>query len=231
MTGGITFKNMPGFTAVMREYAQASRRDDTTIVMTKAFYIARGAVRNTHRSDKAKVKQELQELVGARAQKTVTRFGRYGQEQEAPLAAILENASRGKRGQPGLYGSKMAQAVKSFIGRRLRSIGFLASGFLPAIKTFEPLAERTGSAPRIDQQIKQHGQDNGSARALNLGGLVPKAIITNFAQGKGDHDGRALEKYAGDGLQKAFDDEMVSMREYIIHKKQGTANKYSTKHH
>lgn len=230
MADGITI-NTAQFRAAMREYKEFTKRDLATILNTKGFYISRGAVRATYRPTKEKVRRDLEKLFGGKrvSKVTVTRFSSSGFTQfQAPLLALIINARRGRKGLPGLYGSAMKKVMDSEVGRRYRSIGFIASGFLQAIKDFEPYAERKGSAPARDSSVKQFGQAKGYGTPARSGGWVVKAIINNSASAHGDTKG-ALEKFATAGLQTAVDAEVASMKQYIEQKMQETANKVNAK--
>lgn len=211
------------FNATLRQYSALTKRDLTTIINTKAFYISRGAVRNTHRTSKETINRELNTIVRSvrmrdqdtkRLRKTKRAFSLDASA--APRAALIINALRGKEGKPGLFGEAMRKAVYSLWVRRQKSRAFIASGFLPAVKTYEPLAERPGSAPRRDPQVKAFGHPKGGARPATQG-WNPKAIFWNSASAKGDHKG-ALIKYGGEGLAKAFAEETKSMLAYIERK-------------
>lgn len=226
---GIKLTNLPEFRRVMREYQKVSKRDNATIVYTKAFYIARGAVRRTVKVERSKIQEEMAKP--ARIAKN-----------DAPLAAILINAAIGGKGKAadrvpsrllaawaaagkGLWGKAMRKAVRALTGARLSSRGFIAAGWLPAIKVFEPLAERKGRAPRQDRSVKQFGRPKGAGYAEGKDSLVPKAIIENFANPPHDPHG-ALIKYGERALQEAFKDEMLSMEAYIAAKKQESIDKH-----
>lgn len=225
---GITMTNMPEFRAVMREYREVSRREDGEIVDTKAFFIARGAAQITHRADKNLIEIELQQLTKAGKKNIlVGRYGRRGQYYEVPLAALLINAERGAKGKPGLQGAAMRRAVVGFIGSRKRSAAFIASGWIPAIKAFAPRATNKAGAPAVDSEIRQYGQAKGSGTPSRDGDAVPKAILANFAQAAGKTGEKALSRFALAGLQRAFLDEIKSMRSYIAQKKQATADKFN----
>lgn len=223
---------MPEFRRTLREYREYSKRDDVTIVNTKAFYIARGAVRETHKADPSVIDRTLSQLIKEHDAKNagklvkVKRFGRFGKVEEAPLVSLLINAERGRKGMPGLYGSSMRAAVRRFIPRRKQAAGFIASGWIPSIKAFEPLAEKKGSAPALDRSVKQVGRPKGRGIPADKGQYVPTAILQNMAVARGLTGGTALEKWAQAGLQAAFNNEISSMKEYIEQKKQETANKF-----
>lgn len=217
------------FQRTLRDYEKVSKRDLATILNTKGFYIARGAVRDTHKADKDKVKAELTALVkSGKKFKTVKRFSRFGLEYDAPLISLLINMRRGARGEKGLYGKSMANAVKGWLGARLRSIAFLRAGFIPAIKAFEPLAEKKGQAPKMDGATRQYGKPKGSAKVAKADTWRPVASITNAASAKGDKNS-ALERYVGEGLRSAFAKEVASMKQYMEEKFAATAKKFSAK--
>lgn len=235
MNGGITL-DLSEFRSTLREYSEYTKRDLATILNTKGFYISRGAVRDTHRVEASTIETELRNLLrpeGAEiwsksTARTVTRFDSVGRSRQVPLVSLLVNAQRGRKGQPGLKGADMQQASDSFIGRRVRSRAFIASGFIPSIKAFEPLAEKKGQAPPRDSEVKERG-----LRKLGYGipatpGWTPFAVIANAAFSY-DDNGKALEVYGTRGLQLAVNDEVKSMREYIERKMQETANKVNTK--
>lgn len=233
---GITLTNLREFQEELREYREVSKKDDATIVNTKLFYIARGAVNITRRVEPLQIQVELEALVktfspnsGKRVNKTVQRFGRFGQQYDVPLVALIINYRRGQKGLKGLTGNDMAQAVRKFISAAKSSSAFIASGFLPGVKKFEAEAENRGGAPRFDNGVKQRGPDWGSATTAKPTDYVPTGIIENFAQSKDKTGAAALDKWATRGLQQAFDDEMQSTARYIEEKKQATADKYNSK--
>lgn len=221
--------NMPQFRAVMREYQKQSKRDDATIINTKLFYIARGAVGITHRADPVIIGMELNQLLKSEHKwNFVKRYSTRGRDYTVPLVALLINAERKRKGEPGLQGQDMRNAVKDFIGRRKKSAAFIAAGFIPAVKKFEPLAERKGDAPRMDNQVKQRGADKGSAIAAIADDIAPVGVIINYALSKSPTGEKALLTFATAALRTAFDNEMKSMVRYIERKKQETADKLRT---
>lgn len=202
------------FRATLKEYKEYTKRDLATILNTKGFYIARGAARETLRVSVSKIRSEL------RAGSSI--------EADAPLAAVIINARRGAANQKGLFGDELKKAVAAFIKARIKSRAFMAAGFIPAIKAFEPFAERKNRAPKADRAVKQFGSPKGSGTPARPDSWISRAVITNTAASK--HDKGGAEGVAIAGLQIAFDDEIVSMRKHIEDKMQETANKYNAKH-
>lgn len=204
-----TFRiNRKDFDATLRRYREFSKRSPEVIVNTKAFYIARRATIETAKASK----------------QSIQRFIRL--DSGAVIGRII-NARRGKRGEKGLYGDAMAEAVALVLAARLRSRAFLASGWLPAIKALEPYAEKRG-APRQDRVSKEFGQAKGSGKPARGAGWIAKAIIINMAAARWDRGGQA--KHGQVALQKAFDFEVKSMLAYIERKMREAGEKAGVKH-
>jgi hypothetical protein len=225
MAWPITFRvNTDEFTATLNRYRQLASRDPKKICDTKAFFIARRAVIETPKADKAQIKDDLGRIIHRKKQpvrmslRTVKRYTRYGLEVQVPLAALIINARRG-RGR-GLYGSAMTEAIRAMLAARLRSIAFLKSGWLPAIRTLVGLADTRG-APRQERGPAQIGVAKGYAVPAQSGWRA-RTIIANMASTRKE-DRTALYKYAEPALQRAFDAEEASMRDYIERKMRETA--------
>ena len=181
------------FDRTLTEYMQVTSRTVATVINTKAFYIARRAVIETPRTPAASVRQ----FIDATGGKIVGR---------------LINKRRGERGEKGLYGKEMALAVAAVKAARMRSRAFLASGWLSAIKTLEPLAEKIG-APRKDSGPKQYGGAKGYGIAAHESGHIVQAVLANLATAKWDKGGAQNKGKAA--LQRAFDFEVASMISYL----------------
>lgn len=184
-------------------YAGYTRRDCRTIVNTKAFYIARRAVIETPKADSSKVRAF------------------FNRSTRAIVGKII-NARRGKRGAKGLYGDAMVEAQAMMKAARLRSVAFLKSGWIPAIKTLQPLAEKIGSQS-TPSTVKQVGQAKGTATPAREGWKAI-SIIKNLADAKRDKK-QSLHKFGGPALQRALDFETASMKSYIERKLKESARK------
>jgi len=225
MANAVSFRvNTREFDATLKKYRAWSKRDPKKICDTKAFFIARRAVIETPKADKAAMKGDLGRIIKRKKQavemslRTVKRFSRWGMEQHVPLAALIINKRRGKG--RGLYGAEMTEAIRALLAARLRSIAFLKSGWLPAIKTLLGLADTRG-APRLEKAAIQVGQPKGYAVPASEG-WTAKATIVNSAIARRD-DKTALYKYGEPALQRAFDAEKKSMLDYMEKKMRETA--------
>lgn len=211
--------NTAEFNRTLKQYAGYSKREVTVILNTKAFFIARRAVIETPKTNKGKIGKELGRVIrtGKRAGQLVLKKAR---DFAVPLAALIINKRLGPG--HGLEGAAMAEAIKKLLGARLRSIAFLKSGWLPAIKKLEPLAEKRG-APRQDKTPTQFGQAKGFAKPAGEGWRA-SCVIANLADARRDAK-EALIKYGGPALQRAFDFETASMRKYIEDKLRAAAKR------
>lgn len=196
------------FNRTLKQYLEHSRRDLPTVLNTKAFFIARRAVIETPKAQAADVRR------------LISRKG------EILLGKII-NKRRGEKGLPGLYGDAMQQMQLTVVAARRKSIAFLKSGWLPAIRRLEPYAEKRGAPRKPGKDIAQIGQAKGEATPARPGWKIFSQIV-NAADA--DKDSKAaLLQYGGPALQRAFDFEVKSMREYIERKLKAAAKRVGIK--
>jgi len=222
----VSFKiNTREFDKTLKEYYQFHKRHTVPdIVNKKALYIARGAMRETYRPNKITIGKALSDLVyvfkntkkGAvkklATRKTYNAFG--AQSGEAPIAALIINFLRGKRGKKGLFGAEMKKAIKKLITKRQQAVAYLASGWIPAIKRLDPLVKRKSDAPAIDKDVRAlkksaRGSGTAATEARPVAQIVSEAIAS-FSTTKDP-----LGKYGEPALQRAFDKETASMKQNI----------------
>lgn len=219
------------FEETLKEYAKWTSRTARQIVDTKAWYVARKATWFTLKADPWKIKQQLGGIVRVNR---LNKKGKVVKRRElqlvramgvnAPLAALIVNARRGRAGEKGLYGRAMEKALFKLLGARMRSVAFLKSGWVPAIHGLAPFADRS-STPPMDKEARQIGRPKGTMRRIGSD-TNPVTEIINLATAKRDMKG-ALIRYASDGLQQALDDERNSMNEYIERKMRPDAEKFN----
>ncbi len=219
------------FNTVLKAYLVATTRTVERAVNTKAFYIARAATRFTLRTGKEKIAYELG-ITTLRVQKTSKKGKLYMRKavmltqattSDAPLAALIINARlgagksfRGVSGR-GLWGREMRDAIKYLIGTRKRSIGFIASGWLGAIKRLAPYADKIGGADSgTDETIKRLGAYKGGATPAKEGKVMIATIINNALAKHDKHN--SLARHGGKGLELAFAHETKSMLTYLANK-------------
>ncbi len=175
--------NQTAFDNVLKEYMRNTSRDTVTAINTKGFYIARAATRLTMKAGKDKITAALDKVTSVqkvnRSGKTYTSRKRelvMGTEHtEAPLAALLINARLGRSNKTGLYGRAMRTAIRVLVNARRRSNAFLASGWLDAIKTLAPLADRGKKPPMASEsEMSRYGVAKGDAIPAVLGPVIKK---------------------------------------------------------
>ena len=166
MASQVTFKiDKTEFDRAMRAYREVSKRTPAEICNKKAYYIARRALWYTDKADSKKIAAELGSLRKGKMRLTTrTRYTWSGKTYQAPFAALILNA-RARPGQ-GLYGAKMTEAIQKFLAARMRSVAFLKSGWIGAIKALENFVGSKAGLPPIDRQAKDkkiHGTGTPAA--------------------------------------------------------------------
>lgn len=191
---------------VMPIYLQHTKRDLATVMNTKGYIIARFALYWTPKVDRSRIR-------------SIWRGGRATHRQGAHLGRIV-NAARGRLGYKGLWGKKMSDEISVVGARRLRSVGFLASGWLPAIKKLASHKKGGGRLPSM-RGAQQFGRAKGDARVAVPAWKV-LCVIENHV-GEKDNHAIALARFGAPALQQAFDQEVASMKTYIERKMAASA--------
>lgn len=189
--------NTKEFERTLKSYMRLSKRDFVSAINTKAYYIARRAVVETP----AVKPEEIREFI---------------KRDDGAIIGKIINARRGKRGEKGLYGKEMAQMVATVRAARLRSRAFIKSGWLWAVKTLAPHAEKIGQPRITGPKAKTIGRAKGSAVPARNGWKITAKIINTVTAAWDKREGAA--KYAVPALQRAFDFETKSMKDYIARK-------------
>lgn len=222
-------------------YAVATKRTLAQAINKKMAWIVRRSIWYTPKADYANMGAELgQELqsrtrINRRTGKEVSFLSAIKSQKEkrgstwlpqfasdrtgtAPLLALIINKRRGLKGLPGLYGAAMKQEFRKIFGARARSIGFLKSGWLPAFELFRRFAGGGAGArglPPLDNSVKKKGEAKGGGQVAT--DARPVAVIWNAASAKRDHK-QALIKYGQPALQRAYDEEIADLYQYLATK-------------
>lgn len=230
MPPAITFKVRDNqFRDALRRYVRVSKSAIPDIVNRKAFFIARRAVIETPTASKMLMDEELGRVFRRKGKLSVrweaAGAGKWGLRHfksgdarlEAPLAALIINARRGRKSLPGLFGEAMKQAMAILIAARRKSRAYLKSGWIPAIKRLEQAVKSRRGAPRMESSPRQVGQPKGSAIPATNGFRV-RAVIENAvaaAGGRAEHHAEAVKRFGEPALQRAFDRETKSTLDEI----------------
>lgn len=129
------------FERTLRRYLASTSKDVATALNTKAYELAWHTERNTKRASRAEIEQLG--IVGHKLRKD-RKTGRLKKG-----AAIHERNSRaraivvGKRRKAGqeLNNREITKEARQLVTGRLRAIGYLASGWIPAIKKLKPFSD------------------------------------------------------------------------------------------
>lgn len=206
------------FDRVLAAYKQFTKRSVAEICNAKAYFVAKQAILDTVKSDKTKITNELNSPSKIAP--------------NVPLAAIIVNKRAKAAGKSGLFGNAMKSAIKKLIGARNRSINFLRSGWIPAIKLLDyhlksgDISFSRRYMPKSDNKTKQYGQPKGSAIYARKNTEKTFAQITNSVSGgKHNSDNSQVNPLILQGLQKAINKEVASMRIYIERKYNEFLNK------
>jgi len=192
--------NKTEWNRVFPRYMELNKRDLALNINTKLFFIARRAVIETPKAKLGPLTKAI-----------------------AVMLAKIINKRRKAGGERGIRGQDMADEVKKVWSARRSSVAFLKSGWLPSIKKLEGHIDpkfRRGAA-RNDRSAKQRGAPKGFAIVASPGWRVG-GKIENHALARRDKK-EALALYGGPALQRAFDFEIASMRQYIERKMRDTA--------
>ena len=186
------------FQKTFKQYMEVTSRTLGEACNQSAFDISRFALKETYAVDPTTIRNELK----ADSQKY----------DSVPLAAILINSERGKKGLKGLNGQMMADAVTKFINKRVSHRNFLKAGWIPAIKGLYRVIPFKKS-PTVPKSVEGHNRNFGGfkpAKEASLSNWNPFALIWNQA----GSNGKTL-KYIEEGAQKALDKKVEDFKQYI----------------
>lgn len=227
------------FDRTLREYMQVSSRTMAQIINAKAYYIAANALWNTPKASAEKIRLALGETKGmmltklksgkfSRNKKNLRSFFGAGEGRtKAPLLALVVQKQHRLAGKPSPWAGKsreagaaaMLEAMRIAFNARMRSIAFLRAGWLPSIRTLRRVcafSDLTQARNINSGDARQYGRPKGYA-VPGRDGFNPVALIVNEATTMRDKRG-ALIRFGAPALQQAFDNETLSMKEYIQRK-------------
>lgn len=195
------------FNRVLHEYQRHSRKDWADIVNAKALDVSFRALAETPKADVSEIRAlEAREWWPKYVAKRIIGGGVSFRKGKAKINIQGRGFSRAE--------AKLVS--KKIIAARARSVAFLKSGWLPAIRRLYPLVkDRIKSGVRIGG-ARQYGVEKGSASPAAAGDN-PAAIIINSTVG--------IEKMGVEPLQRAVDGAAADMAVYIARKMEETARR------
>jgi len=190
------------FQRALLKYIPTTKRDLPEIVNKRAINVAFKAIRFTPKAKPGKVRRQLKKKA----------------KNNAPVAALLLNKIQGFYGNKGFYGAKMREEVEEFIAGKVRSIGYMKSGWLAAAKK---LARMAGQRAGRSRAAKVYGDgDHGDAKAAR-GGWTPTALIINRAVG--------IAEVGQMALQRALNAEAKEILKHVARKMKKSARRHGIK--
>ena len=216
------------FDAALNKYMDITSKSIVDVLNMKAYVIAAESLNATIKTNPQDIERDLGKVIAVKwinkkgKQKTSKQIsgGVKSRTTSAPLAVLLVNKRQGKLGKPGLYGNNMKAAIIKLINRRKKSVAFLRSGWVPAIKILSRLAKNASTTP---QDTTMRGEAKGGAIPAR-DELVSWAEIWNSVKG-GKQESGFVHKKLQEALQFAIDKETASMYEYMERKLQEAADK------
>ena len=229
--------NTKEFSRTLAKYLELNKRDAAFLVNSKAWMIARGAARYTRRADYASIARELgvelRTIQKGRRAGTLTMGKKAkfidntsGGISLAELIIIMRLRAKGRLKETDREGiKKMAQRM---VGARARSIGWLAAGWIPAIKR---LGASIGRASLYsDKQLKSFKTSDQIGNAIVArGSISPKAIIENKVGTRTPENKRALLYFGTPALQQSINEQTADMIQYIKRKMVESARRLGIK--
>lgn len=224
-----TKESLDDFDRTLKAYLKRSSRTLPEALNEKAYFIlnggpdTQGAIRLTHKASADRIKSDL----GARTVQQVGKRGKLIKKFRTEiadkywnqLAVKLVIAKLRKAGKSIPAAAELRAMAVKLVNVRLASIGFIRSGWLPALRRLA----------RFSKYGRIKFADTGKKVGVNKGGVTiateksPRVIFWNSAAGESKHKG-ALMKYAAPALQQAFNDETRSMKAYLERKLRESAH-------
>jgi hypothetical protein len=201
------------FDAALREYQRETQKDWAYVANRQALNVAIKTGMRTPLANKAKI----------RALEEKEWWPKYVAKRINSQKGVRIKDGKTKGGKQkfrkvqGSYTRADARKVsKRIIQMRLSHVGFIRSGWLPAIKTLSALKLKAKSASLAGTRGIQNPK--GDARIARPG-LKPVAVIINNSKG--------AEKVGAKALQAGMDAAAVDMREFIRERGAETAKRFN----
>jgi hypothetical protein len=229
----ITPRSQNDFNKTLKKYLEYSSRTLPEALNEKAYFICGAAIQNTHKADADSIRRELggemQSVIGKRGKSLKRKRLGYSGGYSMSLAVAIIVARLRKAGKPIPSAKVLAEMGLNLIRSRLRSVAFIRSGWIPALRRLAKFSKYGRIKFEAGDTGRQYGIAKGGVTpATRTGGLNARVIFWNSAGGGAKHKG-ALQKYGGAGLDAAFRQETASMREYIERKMREGAVKHGIK--
>ena len=205
------------FTSALRKYAKKREIDNAEACNRAAYQVAWRAIVHTQHANPSRVESQLGETVGHAL--TFLKSGKISKSKRSRLAALVSTKSLAynivaarlyrKGGQKNMPRSvEIQQQAAAFVRRRLASINFIRSGWIPAIRRLQRFIKQSISLPRSRAGI-------GGVRIAKQGRNVFAEISNRSVNPKNRTSDDALVRVGGQGLERAVDETRRDMLLYV----------------
>lgn len=223
--------DMTQFRAAASELFRRSRRTWAFFVNSQLYWLAIRAIRETEKADPTQISWVLGQIGTkvSKSRKTGEYKARGRMVKEDSFAARIINARRRDAPLPLLWGAELTKAATALINARVKSVGFVRSGWLEAIRVLKRAMSKdqqyttfgSKKALVLDKpDERQRGRPKGWAAAVQtVFGFVVEGVIANTALREAE-----ARDVAARGLQKAIAIQTQDMKEELARRMQATVN-------
>lgn len=188
----------PTLTVDTRQWQQAandlfktSSRSCVDFINGQSLKVASEAIKQTESANRAQIAAVLGATGNAVKLSVSTRGKRKGQlvarrggllVRENSFAARILGKRFKDTGKWGVKGETMEERVRNFITARMRSVAFIKSGWIPALRILSSVVRKKPSGVQSSAGARQVGQPKGSAKpaTFSLRSII-ESQITNTA--------------------------------------------------
>lgn len=205
--------DMREFQEALNEYKKFNKRAPAEVTNAKAYFICLNALKDTKRANADAIRQELNQ--------PSTTNPRISLGHVIVQTQMKNNGKMPKKFKT--FAKNLGSYINKLINKRISHIGFLASGWLPAIIKLDYWNKRGDIkfskkyAPKRDGKIKQFGREKGKVIPAKNNDLRAKTECWNQI-GEGSQATTTVLGHLRDGLDKAIRKEAASMRDYVMRK-------------
>ena len=210
---------------LLPQYANLAQATAADALNKKAFRIGLGAMKSTPVADRAKIEKLGLQTVSV-TQRLSARTGKFRQVRKLRFdadsavanfkAAVLAKPGGAQKLRTFANNAEIKKAARRWIGRKLSSITFLASGWLPALRRLSGRAGMSFPAGLA----RQYGSDKGYGIPAQSDASNPSVTIANSVTH--DRDGVPIpqkQKAAMEAaLRQSIAAETASTEDYIRRK-------------
>lgn len=193
----------------IQQYMRNTRKSAIEVVNQKAYWIGLNAIRETYKANKTTIKNDLEKPADKMRGLTVAE------------AIIVDR--RYKNHEKPLTRGELRKEARALINKRIRAIGFLKSGWIPAVKRLAPLVNKKVS---VGMHNVKKGKDKGGAKPAVESMFTNVVVASIWNDIQADNNPRA-QAYMRQGLQRGLDMEAKSMLAYVESKMRKNAEKFN----